>query len=315
MNGIYVRASIGTLALLGLVEEFKVEEPPTTAYVLQHSPKGCRARCLFCMQSSSLYHFHDGLRLGRVKWPVVKLEEVLGRWRRVFHRFCLQTVIKPMFHREAVEIIKRFRWRDQETPVSLAVTPVPRDVLWEVKSLGVDALGVGLDASVKELFYKWGKPYSWDTYLKFIEKAVGVFGRGNVYVHIVVGLGEEPSDIVSLMRHVYGIGGRVALFSYVDQRNRSPVKIENYRLVQLARYMLELGHDPREFIDFEKRRLIRMVDEDFYEAFLTSGCPGCNRPFYNESPSGTLYNISSVRMLARYREKLRDELAKIGGLD
>jgi biotin synthase-related radical SAM superfamily protein len=26
------------------------------------------------------------------------------------------------------------------------------------------------------------------------------------------------------------------------------------------------------------------------EPFQTSGCPDCNRPFYNEQPSGPLYN-------------------------
>jgi biotin synthase len=26
------------------------------------------------------------------------------------------------------------------------------------------------------------------------------------------------------------------------------------------------------------------------EAFRTTGCPGCNRPFYNERPSGPFYN-------------------------
>jgi len=26
------------------------------------------------------------------------------------------------------------------------------------------------------------------------------------------------------------------------------------------------------------------------EPFMTSGCPGCNRPYYNERPSGPLYN-------------------------
>jgi len=26
------------------------------------------------------------------------------------------------------------------------------------------------------------------------------------------------------------------------------------------------------------------------EPFRTSGCPDCNRPFYNERPSGPLYN-------------------------
>lgn len=26
------------------------------------------------------------------------------------------------------------------------------------------------------------------------------------------------------------------------------------------------------------------------EPFLTSGCPNCNRPYYNEKPSGPIYN-------------------------
>jgi biotin synthase len=26
------------------------------------------------------------------------------------------------------------------------------------------------------------------------------------------------------------------------------------------------------------------------EAFRTSGCPDCNRPYYNEKPSGPMYN-------------------------
>jgi biotin synthase len=27
------------------------------------------------------------------------------------------------------------------------------------------------------------------------------------------------------------------------------------------------------------------------DAFRTSGCPDCNRPFYNEQPSGPMYNF------------------------
>ena len=34
------------------------------------------------------------------------------------------------------------------------------------------------------------------------------------------------------------------------------------------------------------RNIIRRGDP-----FMTSGCPGCNRPYYNERPSGPLYNI------------------------
>ena len=34
--------------------------------------------------------------------------------------------------------------------------------------------------------------------------------------------------------------------------------------------------------------LIKIISSG--KPFLTSGCPDCNRPFYNEKPSGPLYN-------------------------
>jgi biotin synthase len=37
--------------------------------------------------------------------------------------------------------------------------------------------------------------------------------------------------------------------------------------------------------------------------FLTSGCPGCNRPYYNERPGGPLYNYP--------RQPLPEEIRKI----
>jgi biotin synthase len=38
----------------------------------------------------------------------------------------------------------------------------------------------------------------------------------------------------------------------------------------------------------EKEALEKVVSTG--KPFLTSGCPDCNRPFYNEKPSGPLYN-------------------------
>jgi len=37
-----------------------------------------------------------------------------------------------------------------------------------------------------------------------------------------------------------------------------------------------------------KQRFLEVIDSG--EPFLTSGCPGCNRPYYNERPGGPLYN-------------------------
>ena len=39
------------------------------------------------------------------------------------------------------------------------------------------------------------------------------------------------------------------------------------------------------------------------EPFVTSGCPGCNRPYYNEKPGGPIYNYP--------RQPLPDEIAEL----
>jgi biotin synthase len=38
----------------------------------------------------------------------------------------------------------------------------------------------------------------------------------------------------------------------------------------------------------DKRTLSQIIRTG--EPFLTSGCPNCNRPYYNEKPSGPIYN-------------------------
>jgi biotin synthase-related radical SAM superfamily protein len=306
---VLIRASIGTLAVLGLVD-LRLAEKPTTAYFLQYSPSGCSANCAFCAQSRS---YRGGERLGRVTWPLVDLEAVEKSWRRSFTRICLQTVIKPGFIEEALGVIRAIRSFEPELPVSLATTPIPRLHLEEARRLGVDALGVGLDAATEELFEKWRKPYSWDLYWRFIERAVEVYGRGNVYVHLIAGLGESLRDLVEAMKRVYRLGGRVALFNYTSSDGRPRVDVKYYRLAQLARFLLENSLEPDLYIDYEKGSVKRDIPVgSVVEAFYTSGCPGCNRPFYNESPRGPLYNIPSQRLLLEYYERLREELRGIG---
>jgi biotin synthase len=50
-------------------------------------------------------------------------------------------------------------------------------------------------------------------------------------------------------------------------------------------------------VDFSvKKETLKSVVETG-QPFLTSGCPDCNRPFYNEKPSGPLYNYPrSIRL-------------------
>jgi biotin synthase len=81
--------------------------------------------------------------------------------------------------------------------------------------------------------------------------------------------------------------------------NKSPPSLESYRRVQLARYLIVKGLARFDSIKFDKdgkitgfglaNQVLKPAIESA-EPFLTSGCKDCNRPFYNEKPSGPIYN-------------------------
>lgn len=310
-----VRASLGTLAVLGL-ERARLAARPTTAYLLQYSPGGCTARCMFCSQSAAART--PRRLLGRVTWPVVELERLLRAWRRgLFARVCIQTVLRPGFACEAAELLERLRRVDPDTPASVTTTPVETWVLREWRRLGVDTLGVGLDAASPRVFRDAGKPYTWGAYIDFIRRAVGVYGRGRVYAHLVAGLGETPREMLEAMKTLYDMGARVALFNYTrlpgSPRAFPGVDTATYRVYQVARLLLEHGLDPLDYIDpGPPPRFTRKPPVDPRRGLLTSGCPGCNRPFYNEPPRGPIYNYPSMELLRRDREPVKRQLEEIG---
>ena len=108
-----------------------------------------------------------------------------------------------------------------------------------------------------------------------------------------------------------------ALFAFTPIRgtrleNNSPPPLESYRRVQLMRFLMVNGlvrYEDMHFDDEGKitsfgiasHRLKQIIEDG--TPFLTSGCPDCNRPFYNEKPSGPIYNYP--------RKTSREEIEKI----
>lgn len=45
---------------------------------------------------------------------------------------------------------------------------------------------------------------------------------------------------------------------------------------------------------------------DLAAAFMTSGCPDCDRPYYNESPRGPIYNFHRRPTVAEAIKLLRE---------
>ncbi len=284
---------------------------------MQYSRDGCKALCKFCPQSKGSKASRN--LLSRVVWPVTELDDIIDAIALRFHRACIQSVIKEGFIDELKQLVKRLASKGLK--ISLSVTPVGRRVLEEFKELGVDYLGVGLDAASERVANEVCKPYSWIRYLRFIRDAVEVFGRGRVVTHLIVGLGEEVKELLNTIELVTGLGSRISLFAYTPVKGtelygvlESP-NLRYYRFAQVASTLIEEGHDWRVFTVFiNNKPYIRSEYVDLskpWKYLLVRGCPGCNRPFYTESPAGVRYNYSSLDEVLRDFNRVVAELEEL----
>lgn len=302
-----IRASIGSLAKLDLIN-LSSKFLPGTMYLLQYSEDGCLAGCTYCTQSR--FSSVSKKFLSRITWYPVELEEiatVLSRQKTAFRRICVQTIIKKGFVEELYEIVRIMTNTLPESEISVTLTPVETSVLHKLADLGVDTVGVGLDASSPRIFNYVRKPYDWARYMSFIDSVLDVYGKATV--HLIIGLGESLNELESTVRMLADKGCRVALFPFVEPSSMKPaVEIWYYRLAQILTYMVERGMSNSTEIQGFLEELIENIDK-YANVFLTRGCPGCDRPYYTESPRGPFYNLYSTTHFSEYREKLLSELA------
>ncbi|WP_456444020.1 radical SAM protein [Thermococcus sp.] len=296
-----VRVSYGTAVAMGL-KRGKMLARPTAAYLMTYWPGHCRNNCAFCVQARESRA--DLEKLSRVTWPIFELEEVLDALPRGnFSRLCLQTIDYLGVVDDVMELLEVFA--PLNLPISVSITPVEKGTLREFKKLGVDYIGVGLDAA-SERVYREVKDslYSWDEMWAFTRDVIDVFGPGRAFVHLIVGLGETDGEMVETMAGVYEMGAEVSLFAFTPVKgtrleNARPPSLERYRRIQLARYLLETGLASMGDFTFDnegnltgfgipKENLMELVPP---EVFVTHGCPGCNRPYYNERPEKEPYNF------------------------
>jgi biotin synthase len=125
-----------------------------------------------------------------------------------------------------------------------------------------------------------------------------------VSTHLIVGLGETEREMVETVQKCFDMGVLSALFAFTPisgtaLAHLNQPKIQIYRRIQVARYLIVhrlvryegMQFDTEECINnfgVDAQTLMRVIKAG--EAFRTSGCPDCNRPYYNEKPSGPIYN-------------------------
>lgn len=307
---VFIKVSIGSLVNLGLLD-LNVKYRPRTLYLLQYSPNGCLAKCSFCAQSSS--SGLDKKFLSRTSWYPYNILDLTDRLRErkgLFVRICIQSIIKDGFEDELVGLVYTLRSFGVETNISVCLTPVEVGVLNALRDLDVDYVGVGLDTFTEKLFVEMKKPHGWGKYMDFIANCKNVFGSKNVVVHLIVGLGEKPGEAVETISRFVKEGLSIALFPYVNPRSLRPeVPIEYYRFLQIYTHVVERGGECG--FDEILRFLDKIIEDpdEYYSIFLTKGCPGCDRPYYTESPRGPFYNLYGYRHYAEYKGFLTKELA------
>lgn len=301
-----LRASLGTAAVLGL-ERLWLDVKPTTAYLMTYSEGRCTANCSFCPQARGST---SSLRLlSRIIWPTYRTEDVLRGLlgSNGLRRACLQVINHPGFPEEVLSLVSALR--GASLPISLDTPPLEEGDLRELEDMGLDRVCIPIDAATPELFERVkgrgvGGPYTWSLHMRGLMEALRIFGGGRVTTHLIIGLGETEREAASLIQEMWDMGVTTALFAFTPipgtrLEGYPQPPLASYRRIQVARYLIARGLAHYEEMEFdeggrllsfglEPSRLRESLSDGL--AFQTSGCPGCNRPYYNERPGGPIYN-------------------------
>jgi biotin synthase-related radical SAM superfamily protein len=305
-----IRVSTGSAIILGLLKG-KLDAKPTTIYLLTCRKQKCSANCGFCPQARESKGRAD--MLSRVTWPIFPVRQVVDSIERIvidgaIRRVCIQSLNYPEAFDEVLFLVSEIKSR-VTVPMSVSCQPLNPEKMRRLAEAGVNRISIALDAATEKIFDRVkgreiGGPYRWDRQREALNEAVKVFGGGSVSTHLIVGLGETEKDICQTIQWCVDSGIYPGLFAFTPipgtalENNPQP-SLDHYRRVQLAHYLLTHRQTLFENMAFDsnscltnfgvsKERLLEVIDTG--EPFLTSGCPGCNRPYYNERPGGPLYN-------------------------
>ncbi len=301
---------MGTATTLGLLEG-KLDAEPTTAYLMTYKPGKCTANCGFCPQARTSHSKAE--LLSRVSWPTFSFSNAItqignavqaGKIKRV----CIQTLNYPEAFSDVSTFVKALK-RHVQVPTSVSCQPQNSQDMWLLAQAGADRIGIALDAATEKIFdqvkgKQAGGPYSWQQEFMLLRTAIGVFGEGNVSTHLIAGLGETEKEAAQTIQACVDMGVLPGLFTFTPVKgtalaDKAQPKLEAYRRLQLARCLMVNAQSRFEDMAFNingeitdlgapKNVLAEAVRSG--QPFQTSGCKDCNRPFYNEKPSGPIYN-------------------------
>jgi len=298
-----IRISAGTAHILGFCH-INTDVLPTTAYLM--TGERCIYNCGFCPQSRTASSRPN--LLSRITWLDADLEDVAKNITTAFDagrikRVCLQAVSGSQTLTSIKHIISTIK-RSSNVPFCVSARLKNSNELKSLADSNADRITVALDAASPKVFGEV-KNGSWEKTLEMLTNAVKL-QPGRISTHLIVGLGETEEEMVRIIQQMRDMGITTGLFAFTPVPGTrmalfSPPKLDSYRRIQVARYLIEEGlilasqckFNSGLLTSFGLNRVVLKKCLVNGKAFQTSGCPDCNRPYYNERPGGVLYNYPS----------------------
>ena len=298
-----LRASIGTLAVLGM-RDIRMAAVPTTAYLMTSS--SCIGDCAYCGQGRSAVGDHS--HLSRINWPEVgenQLVEAFIAHPGVFQRVCFQTTASHGVLRQLLVLVPRIH-EASGVPISVSYRVTRHEEADQLFDAGVQRIGVAIDCCSKRLHPQL-RGGSLAESVTLVKDLAGRY-PGRISTHLIIGLGEEEMEAAELMLELHRAGVLVSLFAFSPVRgtrmeHRAPPALVSYRKLQLLLGLLDWQEQERFCVAYDARKSIHGLGLSEAQirlflgrhfVFVTHGCPGCNRPFYTEVPGGTMFNFPNV---------------------
>jgi len=286
--------------------------------ILLNYDNGCLSDCGYCGLARTRPGSYEEKSFIRVEWPLVNMDVLADRmaeYESKLTRLCISMVTHGSAYRDTVEITKRIRAKI-DTPLSILAAPptLNRAKLQELKDLGVDMIGIGLDAVTEETFrqHRTDVPNGslrWENYWDVIHASREIYGPWKVNIHTVVGLGETDKEMVDIFFYLI----ERQIFPYLFSFNPEPdsrmgewekADITRWRRTQLVKHLIEHHGLKREDVSFDEagnliglnasdEKIQKVIENlDGGVPFMTDGCPneggeevGCTRPYGSYRPS------------------------------
>jgi len=121
---------------------------------------------------------------------------------------CVSMVTHKRAREDTLTIVKALRKKIDAISALITPTIVTKKWLYNLKKAGADRISVAVDAATPKLFDKLrgrgvGGPHRWDRYWQVVEDSIEIFGKYNVDVHFIAGLGKTEEEMVkTIQKHM-----------------------------------------------------------------------------------------------------------------